>query len=326
MLSLNLVFMGTPAFATPTLGALLEAGHNVAGVFTQPDRRAGRGRRLTPPPVKTFAQERGIPVFQPASLRDDRHNWDAAAQIAGLAPDAIIVAAYGLFLPTEILELPRLGCLNIHPSLLPKHRGPSPVVSAMLEGDATTGVTIMLLDEGMDSGPVLAQTETPIGDTETADVLTDRLFADGAALLIRTLDSWASGELSPTPQNDADATFTRRLTREDGRLDWSQSAESIERRVRALTPWPGAFTTWRGRTVKALRVRSEELGVRSEGGGKSEPGTVVALGGGRVAVVCGQGALELVELQMEGRRRAAARDFVAGYRDFIGATLGALGD
>ena len=323
MLSLNLVFMGTPAFATPTLGALLEAGHNVAGVFTQPDRRAGRGRRLTPPPVKTFAQERGIPVFQPASLRDDA---DVVAQLARLAPDAIVVAAYGLFLPAEILELPKLGCLNIHPSLLPKHRGPSPVVSAMLEGDAITGVTIMLLDEGMDSGPVLAQTETPIGDDEMADALTARLFADGAALLIRTLDSWASGELSPTPQNDADATFTQRLTREDGRLDWTQSAESIERRVRALTPWPGAFTTWRGRTVKALRVRSEELGVRSEGGGEREPGTVVALGDGRVAVVCGQGALELAELQMEGRRRAASADFVAGYRDFIGATLGALGD
>ena len=312
MLSLNLVFMGTPAFAAPALDALLDAGHSVAGVFTQPDRRAGRGRRLTPPPIKTHAQERGIPVFQPASLRD---NAEATAQFANLAPDAIIVAAYGLFLPAEILELPKLGCLNIHPSLLPKHRGPSPVVSAMLEGDAATGVTIMLLDEGMDSGPILAQTETPIGCAETADALTNRLFADGAALLTRTLEGWASGELEPTPQNDADATFTRRLTREDGRLDWSQSAESIERRVRALTPWPGAFTTWRGRTLKILRAQPRE----SSGG---LPGTVFAPPGGGLAVNCGQGALELSELQLEGRRRTPARDFIAGHRDFIGATLG----
>ena len=239
-------------------------------------------------------------------------------RLARLAPDAIIVAAYGLFLPAEILELPRLGCLNIHPSLLPKYRGPSPVVSAMLEGDATTGVTIMLLDEGMDSGPILAQVERPIGGAETADALTDHLFEIGASLLTRALDEWAAGELSPTPQNDADATFTRRLTREDGRLDWSEPADALGRRVRAMTPWPGAFTTWRGRTVKVLRVRSKELGVRSE----EEHGTVVALGGGRVAVSCGDGSLELVELQMEGRRRASASDFVAGYRDFVGATLG----
>ena len=320
MLSLNLVFMGTPIFATPALGALLDAGHNVAGVFTQPDRRAGRGRRLTPPPVKTFAEQRGIPVFQPASLRDDA---DATAQLARLAPDAIIVAAYGLFLPTEILELPRLGCLNIHPSLLPKYRGPSPVVSAMLEGETTTGATVMLLDEGMDSGPILAQVERPIGGAETADALTDHLFEIGAALLTHTLDEWAAGEISPTPQNDADATFTRRLTREDGRLDWSESADALDRRVRAMTPWPGAFTTWRGRTVKILSARTaDRRDGLPEDAASAPPGTVIRWGENSIGVAAGNGALKLFDLQMEGRRRARVWDFIAGYQDFVGATLG----
>lgn len=320
MLSLNLVFMGTPAFATPALGALLDAGHNVAGVFTQPDRRAGRGRRLTPPPVKTFSEERGIPVFQPASLRDDA---DATAQIARLAPDAIVVAAYGLFLPTEILELPRLGCLNIHPSLLPKYRGPSPVVSAMLEGETTTGVTVMLLDEGMDSGPILAQVERPIGGAETADALADHLFEIGAALLTQTLDEWAAGEIDPTPQNDADATFTRRLTREDGRLDWSEPVDALGRRVRAMTPWPGAFTTWRGRTVKILNARvADRRDELPEDATSAPPGTVIRWGENSIGVAAGNGALKLFDLQMEGRRRARVWDFVAGYQDFVGATLG----
>ena len=319
-MNLNLVFMGTPAFAAPALGALLDAGHNVAGVFTQPDRRAGRGRRLTPPPVKTFAEERGIPVFQPASLRD---NATAAALLARLAPDAIIVAAYGLFLPTVILELPRLGCLNIHPSLLPKYRGPSPVVSAMLEGETRTGVTVMLLDEGMDSGPILAQVERPIGGAETADALTDHLFEIGAALLTQTLDEWAAGELSPTPQNDADATFTRRLTREDGRLDWSEPADALDRRVRAMTPWPGAFTTWRGRTVKILSARvADRRDELPEDAASAPPGTVIRWGENSIGVVAGNGALKLFDLQMEGRRRARVWDFIAGYQDFVGATLG----
>ncbi len=320
MLNLNLVFMGTPAFAAPALGALLDAGHNVAGVFTQPDRRAGRGRRLTPPPVKTFAEERGIPVFQPASLRD---NATATAQLARLAPDAIIVAAYGLFLPTEILELPRLGCLNIHPSLLPKYRGPSPVVSALLEGETTTGVTVMLLDEGMDSGPILAQVERPIGGAETADALTDHLFEIGATLLTQTLDEWAAGDLIPTPQNDADATFTRRLTREDGRLDWSEPADALGRRVRAMTPWPGAFTTWRGRTVKILSARvADRRDELPEDAASAPPGTVIRWGENSIGVVAGNGALKLFDLQMEGRRRARVWDFIAGYQDFVGATLG----
>ena len=250
---LRVVFMGTPAFAVPALRALVERGHVVVGVYTQPDRRAGRGRKLRASPIKIFSEECGLPVFQPRSLRQDTES--ARSELAELAPDAVIVAAYGLFLPEKVLRLPRLGCLNIHPSLLPKHRGPSPVATAILDGDEATGVTIMLLDEGIDTGPILAQQETRIAADETAEGLTNRLFELGSNLLIDSLDRWEQGQIVPKPQNDDDASFTRRLEREDGRIDWNQSADSLARRVRAFTPWPGTFTTWRGRTLKVLRAR-----------------------------------------------------------------------
>ena len=310
---LRLVFMGTPEFAVPALGVLQDAGHDVVGVYTQPDRRSGRGRRLTAPPVKEFAEGRGLPVFQPASLREDA---EARQRIAELAPDAIIVAAYGLFLPEDTLAVPRLGCLNIHPSLLPRHRGPSPVATAILEGDEATGVTIMLLDEGMDTGPILAQREARIGADETCDRLTVRLFGMGASLLVETLEEWSAGRIAPTPQNDADATITRRLQRGDGRIDWNDTAESIARRVRAFTPWPGTFTTWEGRTLKILEA--EPLDAPRDG----PPGKVVGVNGSGVAVVAKRGVLRLVRVQMEGRRASGAADFSRGYADFIGSVLG----
>ena len=312
--TLKIVFMGTPAFAVPSLDALLRRGHDVVGVFTQPDRRAGRGRRLRPSPVKAFAEQHGLPVFQPASLRNDT---EACAQVAGLEPDAIVVAAYGLFLPKVVLETPRYGCLNIHPSLLPKYRGPSPVISAMLEGEETSGVTIMLLDEGMDTGPVLAQESVVIGRHETAEELTLRLFELGSGLLVRTLDRWAGGEITPSSQNDDEATVTRLLKREDGLLDWSESATALERRIRAFTPWPGTYTTWNGRTVKVLRGRAAQVEYRDE------PGKVRAGEGDSVFVAAGSGALELLEVQLEGRAKSGASDFARGQRDFIGSVLGA---
>ena len=311
--ALRIVFMGTPDFAVPTLEALLERGHDVAGVFTQPDRRAGRGRRLRSTPVKTFAERRGLSVFQPASLRRDH---DARATLANLEPDAIVVAAYGLFLPSVVLETPRYGCLNIHPSLLPRHRGPSPVISAVMDGDETTGVTLMLLDEGMDTGPVLAQEETRIGSDETAGALTHRLFDLGSRLLVETLDRWAQGEIAPCPQDDGRATITRLLKREDGRIDWTASADAISRRIRAFTPWPGTFTSWGGRTLKVVRGKSADVAV------ESVSGTVVALEGNRVAVVTGLGVLDLLEVQLEGRGKMDAADFARGQRDFIGSVLG----
>ena len=309
---LRLVFMGTPDFAVPALGALLDAGHEVVGVFTQPDRRSGRGRRLSAPPVKEFSESHSLAVFQPASLREDA---EARQRISDLAPDAIVVAAYGLFLPDDTLAVPRLGCLNIHPSLLPRHRGPSPVATAILEGDETTGVTIMLLDEGMDTGPILNQSESRIGADETCDELTARLFDVGANLLVETLEQRSDGSVTPTPQDDANATVTMRLQRSDGEIDWNDTAESIARRVRAFTPWPGTFTTWDGRTLKVLRAKPMEESH------DYPPGKIITMNDSQVAVATGQGILRLVSVQIEGRRAFSAEDFARGYPDFVGSKL-----
>ena len=310
---LRLIFMGTPSFAVPALGALLDVGHDIVGVFTQPDRRSGRGRRLSAPPVKGFAESRGLKVLQPASLRK---NTDAIRHIADLAPDAIIVAAYGLFLPEDVLAVPRLGCLNIHPSLLPRHRGSSPVATAILEGDEVAGVTIMFLDEGMDTGPVLAQQKATIAPEETCDELTVRLFDIGASLLTTTLDSWNECAVAPIPQDDADATITRRLQRADGEIKWNQSAIEITRRVRAFTPWPGTFTTWQGRTLKVLRAEPTDDSF------DYPPGTVLRANNVGITVSTVRGALRLREVQLEGRRASDAADFARGYPDFVGSVLG----
>ena len=311
--TLRIVFMGTPDFAVPTLDALLSRGHDVAGVFTQPDRPAGRGRKLRPSPVKALAVQRNLPVYQPTSLRSDQ---EASARIVDLQPDAIVVAAYGLFLPSVVLETPRYGCLNIHPSLLPKHRGPSPVISAILKGDKMTGVTIMLLDEGMDTGPVLAQEKTQIGDEETADALTHRLFDLGAELLVDTLDGWVQGEITPSSQDHEKATITRMLKREDGHLEWGESSDALERRIRAFTPWPGTFTSWGGRTLKVMRGKSAPSDC------KATPGTVCTVEGDRVMVATGSGFLELLEVQLEGRGKMEAATFARGQRGFVGCVLG----
>ncbi len=320
---LKIVFMGTPSFAIPALDALLRAGNDVVGVFTKPDRRSGRGRRLHPTPVRAFAEERGLSVFTPKSLRGDRA---AQAQIAALAPDAIVVVAYGLFLPPAILAAPRLGCLNIHPSLLPRYRGPSPVVSAILRGDNMTGVTIMLLDEGMDTGPVLAQVGTRIGATETAESLTSRLFEMGAELLAETLPDWSAGRIQPKSQDERAATVTRLLRREDGLLDWTRGADCIERRIRAFDPWPGAYTRWRGQTLKILRAAPSDAGSNTSAGDESTmakpPGTVVRLPLSGIGVVTGAGVLEILSVQLEGRRASSVEDFARGQQDFIGSALG----
>ena len=309
---LRVVFMGTPAFAVPALDALSDASCEIVGVYTQPDRRAGRGRRLAASPVKQTAIERGLPVFQPASLRRDA---DAREHIASLQPDIIVVVAYGLFLPAKTLAVPPLGALNIHPSLLPKHRGPSPVASAILQGDGTTGVTLMQLDEGMDSGPIIAQRETPIGADETAETLTSRLFEMGARLLVDTLPQWRTGEIAAAPQVEADATITSLLSRQDGAIDWGQPAIQIARQVRAYYPWPGSFTHWNGRQLKIHRATA----VDTLNG--SVPGTVVELPQG-VGVATGEGALLLRRVQMEGRQAQNIEDFARGYRDFMGSMLG----
>ncbi len=241
----NVVFMGTPDFAVPVLKTLIES-QTVVGVVTQPDRPAGRGKQLRPSPVKLTAQEANIPVYQPKSLRSE----EAAQPLRDWQPDIIVVAAFGQILRPHVLELPPHGCLNIHASLLPRWRGASPIQHAILAGDAETGVCLMQMDVGLDTGPVYACMPTPISPTETAASLHDRLAELGANLLDVHLDNIVTGNLTATPQDNEQSTYAPMISKEDGRLDWQQTSSEIDRRIRAMTPWPGAFTTWQGELLK----------------------------------------------------------------------------
>ena len=310
---LKIVFMGTPGFAAPVLSALMDAGHDIVGVYTQPDRPSGRRRRPRPSGVKALAIERGLRVFQPESLRRDE---GARRDLASLGPDLIAVAAYGLYIPSDVLAAPRLGCLNVHPSLLPLYRGPSPVASAILNGDGVTGVTVMVVTERMDAGPIAAQRETPIGPEETTPELTARLVEMGAGLLLEVLPGWQRGDIRPREQDESRATQTRRLSRDDGRIDWSRPADEIGRRVRAYDPWPGSFTHWRGKMLKMSGVSVLPNPPRATG-----PGEVVPIQGG-IGIGTGDGLIAPGSLQIEGRRPVEPAEFARGYRDFVGTTLG----
>lgn len=308
----RVVFMGTPEFAVPALEALAGAHSlNVAGVVTQPDRPAGRGRQLMLSPVKQAALERGLPLFQPHSLRTP----EAVAQLATWQPDVIVVAAFGQILRQNVLDLPPHGCLNVHASLLPRWRGAAPVAAAILDGDDVTGVTIMRMDAGLDTGPILAQREEPIRPDDTRATLGERLARVGADLLVETLPAYLAGDLLPQPQPEGGATYARQLRKEDGLLDWSRPADELARRVRAFTPWPGPFTTWRGRRLKVLRSASLPAWR-----GETPSGTVVALADG-VAVATGTGALRLEKVQLAGKRPMDSAIFIRGQRDFVGSRL-----
>ena len=313
---MRLVFMGTPDFVVPILEAVVQAPDvQVAGVYTPPDRPRGRGRSPEMPPVKSYALKQGLPVFQPATLRSAR----AQEELAALQPDVIIVAAYGKFLPVPVLDTPPHGCLNLHPSLLPKYRGPSPVVTAILEGESVTGVTLMKLDEGMDTGPIIAQQEQPITPQDTAGTLTAALFRLGAALLLENLSPWVAGRIAPRPQDNAQATVTRKLERADGQANWGLSALALERRRRAYTPWPGLFTHWQGQVLKLLDVALIPDSAHANG----EPGLVVSLSLPETpaGVVTADGVLGLKRLQLEGRRDNSAGEFLRGYPQLIGSKL-----
>lgn len=303
--------MGSPAFAVPALEALARA-HQVVGVVTQPDRPAGRGSRLRPPEVKVAAERLGLLVYQPQGLRDP----GALSPLTEWQPEVIVVAAFGQILSHEVLALPAHGCLNLHPSLLPRWRGASPISAAILAGDAVTGVTVMRMDEGVDSGPLLAQWQEPIRADDTAASLGERLAHLGAALLLEVLPPYLAGTLRPWPQPEEGVTFCRPLKKEDGRLNWSRPAVELERQVRAVTPWPGAFTFWRGQRVNVLRAAVQE-----DWQGGAPPGTVIAVPGGAV-VSTGEGALRLLELQLAGRRALPCADFLRGQPGFVGAVLG----
>ena len=304
--------MGTADFAVPVLTALLEASYRVVGVYTRPDRKAGRGKKLAPTPVKAHALSRGLEVLQPPSLRSP----EALDKLESLRPDLIVVAAYGLFLPKRALGLPRRHCLNVHPSLLPAYRGPSPVASAILNGETVTGVTIMQMDEGMDTGPTLAARQAAISPRETAGELTARLFRIGAELLVETLSAWVGGEVTAKPQDESRAAVTKLLSRDDGRIDWTAGADRIALQVRAYTPWPGSFTDMNGKRLKVLEATAEQ-------GRSAEPvGDVMGMPAGRVGVASGSGVLVLHRLQLEGRRPVSAAEMVSGYPGFVGSRLG----
>jgi methionyl-tRNA formyltransferase len=307
----RIVFMGTPQFAVPTLLALAEH-HQVVGVVTQPDRPAGRGRQVTASPVKEAALARDLPLFQPRTLRTP----EAVERLAAWQPEVIVVAAFGQILRAPVLELPPYGCLNVHASLLPRYRGAAPIPAAILAGESVTGVTIMRLDPGMDTGPMLAQVEVAIGPEDTTASLTARLAGIGAQLLVETLPGWLRGEIRARPQDDTQATYCRPLEKEDGLLEWSQPAALLDRQVRACDPWPGAYTTWQGRRLRVLRARP-----RSDWQSQGSPGQVIELGSG-VAVVTGQGVLELCQVQLAGKKPMAASAFVRGQRELLGGSLG----
>ncbi len=312
----RIVFMGTPAFAVPALRSLHERAQaqawQVVAVVTQPDRPAGRGNKLVPGPVKQYALEQNIPVLQPASLRKQP---EIVNELRSLAPDLLVVAAYGLILPKNVLQIPTAGAINIHASLLPAYRGASPIATAILDGQDETGVSIMLMDEGMDTGPVLAQVHQPIGPDDTTASLTARLADQGAELLLATLPRWLAGDLPPVAQADllGAVSICRVMAKEAGLVDWRQPAAQIERMTRAYTPWPSAFTTWRNEVFKIWQA--EVLP------GHAEPGLIVALPTG-VAVGTGDQLLGLGVVQPAGKRRMDMRSFLNGAPDFVGSQLG----
>ncbi len=310
------MFMGTPSFAIPVLQALTGAPEaQVIGVFTPPDRPRGRGRAVEMPPVKCYAAELGLPVFQPASLRSE----SAQEELASLRPDVIVIAAYGKLLPLPVLNTPPHRCLNLHPSLLPRYRGPSPVASAILNGEMVTGVTLMLLNEGMDTGPIISQREVVLSGRENADGLTASLFKTGAQLLLENLVPWVGGQLTAQPQDEALSTTTRKLERDDGVADWHLSATELDKRCRAFYPWPGLFSKWDGKVLKLLDVLPLTVSVAPE----ATPGLVVSLSAGDICagVGTGDGVLGLKTIQLEGRRLSSTADFLQGYPQFLGARL-----
>ncbi len=303
--------MGTPAFAVPILEGLVTQGYNIVGVVTQPDKPTGRGQQVAISPVKSVALARGLPVLQPKSFRRP----EAAEHLRALAPEVIVVAAYGQLLPPAVLAIPPLGCLNVHASLLPRYRGAAPISAAILAGDTVTGVTIMRLDAGMDTGDILAQAQLAILPDDTTASLSERLARLGATLLLATLPRWAAGEIVPQPQEHTQATYTHPVRKEDGQINWHRPALEIERQVRACFPWPSAHTTWQGRRLKIWRATARTDRV------PGEPGDVV-LRNNDLVVVTGEGILILHELQMEGRRPLPAADFARGQRGFVGTRLG----
>ena len=314
---MRVIFMGTPEFAVPSLEYLILNQYEVVAVYTQPDRPAGRGRSLASPPVKRAALAWELPVVQPVNLRRP----EVVTQLASFHPDVIVVAAYGQILPRAVLDVPGYGCINIHPSLLPRFRGASPVAAAILAGDEFTGVSIMLMDAGLDTGPVLARAQIPVSGQDTTGSLTAKLSLISAKLLLEVLSRWSRGELTPQPQDEAKATYCDSISKEESEIDWNLPAIDIWRQVRAFQPWPECYTIWQGRQLKII----EAVLLAAEA--NLEVGRVVALTPTRegseaaFGVRTGDGILGVSKVQLEGKRAMSAAEFLRGHKQFIGAIL-----
>ena len=310
---MRIIFAGTPAFAASALRALVAASHDVVLVLTQPDRPSGRGLEAKSSEVKRCALEIGLAIAQPVSLRDEA----VVTRLAALRADVLIVAAYGLILPPAVLGVTPLGCINIHASLLPRWRGAAPIQRALLAGDEETGIAIMQMDAGLDTGPVLLERRVPIAGDDTAGTLQEKLAAVGASAIVAVLDALARGRLSAHPQPEAGVTYAHKIARDEARLDWSRSAVELERAVRAYNPVPGAFTTLAGQPLKIWQAQAEPGAV-----GSSEAGAVLQTGDGMLAIACGKGILAVSELQRAGGRRQSVAEFLRGHTIVPGTRLG----
>ena len=308
---MRVIFMGTPEFAVPTLDAIVEAGHEVVLVVAQPDKPAGRGKQLRAPPVAERAKALGLPLAQPRALR----SGPFPERYVGLEADVGVVIAYGRILPERLLDAPKHGCINVHASLLPRWRGAAPIQAAILAGDAITGVCTQQMEPSLDTGPVFERAEARIGPHETAGELHDRLSALSARVAVGTLS--ALGQATPTPQPEEGITWAPKIEKADGRIDWSDAAAAIDRRVRAMTPWPGGFVDWKNGPLKLKQVRPV-VATLHEG---AEPGTVVSVD--PLVIACGEGAIELIEVQAPGRKRVSGTDFARGLRLEPGVQLSA---
>ncbi|MBU4332726.1 methionyl-tRNA formyltransferase [Patescibacteria group bacterium] len=313
----RIIFMASDEFAVPILKQLLDLerllseGNIITAVFTQPDKPAGRNKKVSPTPIKELALKYKVPVMTPEKI--DSGEW--IKKIKNLRPDLIIVCAYGQLIPKEILNIPKFGCINIHPSLLPKYRGSSPMQRVILDGEKNTGVTIMLLDEKLDHGPILASRKEKVKIDDTTGSLAKRLSGIGGKLLINFLPNYLSGNYKPKPQDHKIAIVTRELAKKDGKIDWNKSAEEIERQIRAFAPWPGTWSLWNSKILKIIQVQ------KCDGCKKSKPGKVFLTKKKKLAVNCGKDALIIEELQLEGKRAMGAEEFLRGHGKIVGSVL-----
>jgi methionyl-tRNA formyltransferase len=316
---LNILFMGTPEFAIPSLRVLVEEGYRVVAVITQPDRPKGRKKILTPPPIKVEAARHHIPVYQPERMRDP----EVTEVIRAYEPDLIVTAAYGQILPRSVLAIPRLGCINVHGSLLPLYRGGAPIQYAIMNGETVTGVTIMYMAEGLDTGDMISKVEVPIEDSDDAGTLFEKLSIAGANLLRSTLPDLIEGRSIATPQIDRDATYARVISRDNERIDWSNSRLAVFNHVRALRPWPGAYTIWNNEVLKIWSCLKPAIDVDNIAKhNKQQPGTVIGVSAAGIDVATGEGAITITEVQPAGKTRMPVSQFVSNGRMIVGSVFG----